>query len=113
MAAHSFRGRRSFWNLDRFLPYCRAIETTGAAVAGERVLDDREAAQEALFTGLRRAEGVDVEAFRRRHGLDPREEWAAALGEAEAAGLVETGRGWLRLTDRGVLVSNEVFRLFV
>jgi oxygen-independent coproporphyrinogen-3 oxidase len=113
MAAHSFRGRRRSWNLDRLALYCRAIETTGAAVAGERVLDHREAAQEALFTGLRRAEGVDVETFRRRHDLDPREEWAAGLEEAEAAGLVETRKGWLRLTDRGVLVSNEVFRLFV
>jgi putative oxygen-independent coproporphyrinogen III oxidase len=113
MAAHSFREGRRWWNHDRFATYCRGVETDGRAVAGERVLGDRERAQEALFTGLRRSEGVDVERFRRRHGLDLRQEWARGLSEAEAAGLVVVAGERLRLTDRGVLVSNEVFRLFV
>jgi len=113
MSAHSFRDSRRFWNLDRFASYCRAIESGASPVAGERHLDAREAAQEALFTGLRRAEGVDLGAFERRHGLDPLVEWGSGLREAEAARLVETSGGHLRLTDRGVLVSNEVFRLFV
>ena len=113
MAAHSFRGGRRFWNLDRFAPYCRAIEEGGTAVAGERLLGDRESAQEALFTGLRRAEGVDLAEYRRRHRLDPLVAWEQGLGEAEAAGLVEVDGQRLRLTDRGVLVSNEVFQLFV
>jgi len=113
MSAHSFRGGRRFWNVDRFAPYCRSIEAGRSPMAGERRLDARESAQEALFTGLRRAEGVDLQAFRRRHGLDPLVEWARGLQEAARARLVETSGGTLRLTERGVLVSNEVFRLFV
>ena len=113
MSAHSFCEGRRWWNLDRFGTYCRAVEAGETATAGERVLGDRERAQEALFTGLRRAEGVDLEGFRRRHGLDPREEWARELTEAEAAGLVAVAGARLRLTDRGVLLSNEVFRIFV
>jgi oxygen-independent coproporphyrinogen-3 oxidase len=113
MSAHSFREGRRWWNLDRFAPYCRAVEAGETAVAGERILSDRERAQEALFTGLRRSEGIDLERFRGRHRLDPREEWGGGLAEAEAAGLVEVAGGRLRLTDRGVLLSNEVFRLFV
>jgi oxygen-independent coproporphyrinogen-3 oxidase len=113
MSAHSLRGERRWWNLDRYATYCRALEEGRGAVAGDRVLGARERAQEALLTGLRRAEGVDLDAFRHRHGIDPSVEWAAGLGEVVQAGLVETAAGRLRLTNRGVLLSNEVFRIFV
>jgi oxygen-independent coproporphyrinogen-3 oxidase len=115
MAAHSYRGRRRWWNRDRFGPYCRSVEEGGgaAAVAGERRLTARERAAEALFTGLRRREGVDLVAYRRRFDLDPLAEWHAGLEPATDAGLVVVEGGRLRLTDRGVLLSNEVFQVFV
>jgi coproporphyrinogen III oxidase-like Fe-S oxidoreductase len=62
---------------------------------------------------LRRRDGLDVGAFRGRHGLDPLAEWKEGLGDAETAGLVVAEAGRLRLTDRGMLLSNEVFRAFV
>jgi oxygen-independent coproporphyrinogen-3 oxidase len=113
MSAHSLRRGRRWWNLDRYATYCRAVEEGRRAVAGERVLDAREWAQDALLTGLRRTEGIDLEAFRHRHGIDPSVEWGIGLGEVAEAGLVETVGGRLRLTDRGMLLSNEVFRVFV
>jgi oxygen-independent coproporphyrinogen-3 oxidase len=113
MSAHSRRGGRRWWNLDRYATYCRAVEEGRGAVAGERLLSARERAEEALFTGLRRAEGIDLEAFRRRHGIDPSVKWGDGLEEVAEAGLVETVGGRLRLTDRGMLLSNEVFRIFV
>jgi coproporphyrinogen III oxidase-like Fe-S oxidoreductase len=87
------------------------VEEGGAAAAraGERLLTPRERAAEALFTGLRRREGVDLQTFRSRHGLDPLEEWKAELRDSFAAGLLAKAEGRLHLTDRGVLVSNEVF----
>ena len=115
MAAHSYRDGRRWWNHDRFATYCRAVEEGGggAAVAGERRLTARERAAEALFTGLRRRDGIDLAAFRKRHELDPLAEWPEGLGAAETAGLVAAGAGRLRLTDRGMLLSNEVFQVFV
>jgi oxygen-independent coproporphyrinogen-3 oxidase len=103
------------WNLDTYGAYCRAVEEGGpaAARAGQRRLNPRERAAEALFTGLRRREGVDASAFRARYGLDPLEEWGKALTGPFAAGLLSLEAGRLRLTDRGVLVSNEVFTALV
>jgi oxygen-independent coproporphyrinogen-3 oxidase len=89
------------------------MEEGGAAVAGERVLAPRERAGEALFTGLRRRAGIDLPDFRRRYHLDPLTEYAEALRDPLQAGLLEAVGGRLRLTTRGVLVSNEVFRAFV
>jgi oxygen-independent coproporphyrinogen-3 oxidase len=115
MSAHSYRDGRRWWNHDRFVTYCRAVEEGGwrAAVAGERHLTPRERTAEALFTGLRRRDGVDLPEFQQRYGLDPLGEWREGLDAARAAGLVVTEHGRLRLTERGMLLSNEVFRAFV
>ena len=115
MSAHSYVDGRRWWNHDRFAIYCRAVEEGGgvAAAAGERRLTARERPAEALFTGLRRRDGVDLAAFRRRHGLDPLVEWADGLDQVAAANLVTVANGRLRLTDRGMLLSNEVFQAFV
>jgi oxygen-independent coproporphyrinogen-3 oxidase len=115
MAAHSYRDGSRSWNHDRFATYCRAVEEGGgkAARAGGRVLERRERAGEALFTGLRLREGVSLGPFRARHGIDPLAEWKGGIEAAASAGLLLVEGDRLRLTDRGVLLSNEVFALFV
>jgi oxygen-independent coproporphyrinogen-3 oxidase len=115
MAAHSYREGRRYWNHDRYTSYCRAVEAGGgpAARAGVRLPSARERAAEALFTGLRRRAGVGLAAFRARYGIDPLSEWQDGLDRAERAGLVAVAGDQLRLTDRGVLLSNEVFASFV
>ena len=113
MSAHSLREGRRWWNLDRYATYCLSIEEGRGSRSGERVLTPRERAEEGLFTGLRLVEGVDIEAFRSRHGIDPLVEWAEELAEVDRAGLVRVAAGRLRLSDRGMLLSNEVFRIFV
>jgi oxygen-independent coproporphyrinogen-3 oxidase len=117
LSAHSYRHGRRWWNVDTYGRYCRAIEEGGAraARAGERGLAPRERRGEALFTGLRRRGGVDLAGFRARYGAGPLDEgeYGASLRDAFDAGLVEVAEGRLRLTDRGVLLANEVFQAFV
>jgi oxygen-independent coproporphyrinogen-3 oxidase len=115
MSAHSYRGDRRWWNVETYGGYCRAMEEGGAAaaVAGDRLISARERAQEALFTGMRRREGVDLEAFRDRYGVDVLATYGRDLEPSFAAGLLERCGSWLRLTERGVLLSNEVLQSFV
>jgi putative oxygen-independent coproporphyrinogen III oxidase len=115
LSAHSYRRGRRWWNLETYASYCAGVERGGAAgaVAGERRLAPRERMGEAAFTGLRRRDGIDLQAFHRHHGADLLREYGSALRDSFAAGLLETKGGRLRLTDRGVLLSNEVFRIFV
>ncbi|HZN55195.1 MAG TPA: radical SAM family heme chaperone HemW [Candidatus Polarisedimenticolaceae bacterium] len=65
--------------------------------------------EEALFLGLRVAEGVDLAALARRYGLDPRTVYAAAWERAEAAGLIALEEDRVRLTPSGRVRSNELF----
>ena len=65
--------------------------------------------EEAMFLGLRMNQGVDLEALRAEFGEGLMQGAVAALGDAEEAGLVEREGGWVRLTARGRMASNEVF----
>lgn len=115
MSAHSYRDGRRSWNVASFGAYCRRVEQGGplAARDGERRLGAEERRAEALFTGLRRAGGVALAEFRSRYGVDPLEAYGASLRDSFRAGLLEVREGRLRLTDAGVLLSNEVFQALV
>ncbi len=115
MSAHSYSGGVRYWNRESFGGYCRAVEEGGAAAAraGERRLSPREAAGEALFTGLRRSAGIDLAGFRERYGVDALDAYRVQLNDSFRAELLTVEQGALRLTSRGALLSNEVFQAFV
>jgi oxygen-independent coproporphyrinogen-3 oxidase len=63
--------------------------------------------------GLRLTEGVDLRALAARYGTDIHARWGASLEPYEAAGLVVRDERRLRLTRRGMLLSNEIVSVFV
>jgi oxygen-independent coproporphyrinogen-3 oxidase len=91
--------------------YVRRLGSGGDAVTMREEPTPRQLAGEALMLGLRTMDGVDEAAFARDHGAPP----AALFPEATVLG---AKRGWLkrvggrlRLTEPGILFSNEIFRL--
>ena len=70
-----------------------------------------EAREEAFFLGLRLNRGVDLQAIARRVGLP--EELANTLAQLCAEGLLEREGEVVRLSERGRLLSNEVFQRFL
>ena len=65
--------------------------------------------EEAMFLGLRMNVGVDLEALGAEFGEALVQGAVAALSDVQEAGLVEREGGWVRLTARGRMASNEVF----
>jgi oxygen-independent coproporphyrinogen-3 oxidase len=91
------------------------LRVLGAAARGtvERI-GLEQGFEEAMFLGLRRNEGVELEALRAEFGEGLVRSALEAMRDVEDAGLVQRSGGWLRLTARGRMVSNEVFeRLLV
>jgi oxygen-independent coproporphyrinogen III oxidase len=76
------------------------------ARAERRSADDLE--NEALWLGLRTADGIDRAAHRLRHGRDPLDGRAAAADRCVAAGWLAVDGARLRLTARGFLFADEV-----
>jgi oxygen-independent coproporphyrinogen-3 oxidase len=66
-------------------------------------------AREALILGLRMTEGVNRPSFASRYGSDPMELLKPHLAELTELGLIRFSANRVRLTMRGMLLSNEVF----
>jgi oxygen-independent coproporphyrinogen-3 oxidase len=111
--AHAYDGRARWMNVKKTESYIESVRATGQAVAERRELSGDELAQDALFMGLRLAEGIHVEEFQKEFGLDVIARYGEEIRRVEEAGLIEFGEGRLRLSDRGRLLSNEVFVVFV
>ncbi|MFV2082619.1 MAG: hypothetical protein ACC669_12240, partial [bacterium] len=64
---------------------------------------------EALMLALRQTGGVDIAHFMLRYGKDPRIIFGPSLKRFRELGLIRTSASRIRLTTRGMLLSNEVF----
>lgn len=79
------------------------------ALAENEQVDEARAMSESLILGLRLAEGVAREAFRSRHGRWPEELFGDSLSWADELGLLDRSGDRLTLTEKGILLSNELF----
>ncbi len=94
-AAHSFDGTTRRWNLRAWEAYRRAIAEGRSAVESEETLTDEQRELEAVYLGLRTAEGFDFAALRRP---SPPPHLAAQGWVYENEGRLRcTPEGWLRL----------------
>lgn len=109
-SAHSFDGRRRWWN-ERKLPAYQARLAAGQRpIAGEEQLAPGELALEELMLALRTADGLDIAGFRRRHGIDVLERNRARLGRLAAEGLLVERGGHLVPTLDGLAVTDSLAR---
>jgi oxygen-independent coproporphyrinogen-3 oxidase len=90
-----------------------------AALAGGPIPAERERLEgaarvgEAAMLALRTAEGVELQSFAERYGVDFLEMYRSVLDELSAAGLVRTGPTHVALTRRGRFLANDVCGSFV
>ena len=92
-SAHSFDGRRRWWNVAQWKRWRDAIEGGASPVAEVERLTDRQLILEAVMMGLRQRSGVDCAALESRFGIDPAAGNAAQIEAWEKA-------GWLRVIGR-------------
>ena len=78
-----------------------------------RVLSADDQIGDALFTGLRLRDGLNLDEWARDRGVDVMGKYGSELEPFIEAGLLELGAGRLWLTRRGMLVANEVMSTFV
>jgi oxygen-independent coproporphyrinogen-3 oxidase len=101
--AHSFDGRLRLANTDNLALYLQLAES-GQSPCAETSISDVE--EEHFFVGLRQSAGIE-----------PTErEWARfakAVDYGVRCGVLESDGRTLRLTTRGFLLSNEIFREFL
>ena len=93
--------------------YIERIARGESAAAESRRLSPSERLGDALFMGLRLADGIDLEQTARRYGVDVWHRHGADLEPFIAAGMLKRNGSRLALTRQGMLVANEVMTVFV
>ena len=106
------------------LPYCQEVRFKNNSnlytylqgdfsYEEEIELSRREAMEEFFFLGLRRMKGVSLIAFAEEFGEDTIDWFDKAISQSIKDGLLEQEGGILRLTPKGIDVSNFVFERFL
>jgi oxygen-independent coproporphyrinogen III oxidase len=107
--AHSTDAGVRWRNVSATADYVQRVNGGQSVQAERRVMTPDERVEEAVFTGLRLVEGIDLAAFRVRYGVDLLARFDQALGDFFDAGLLRHAAGRLALTRAGMLLSNELF----
>lgn len=100
-------------NLSGITEYISAVTSRGHAEAERRPLPPLERLEDALFTGLRLASGIDVELVKSRYGADVWSLYGAELQPFVAEGLLLYDGRCLRLTRAGMLLAHEMMSVFI
>jgi putative oxygen-independent coproporphyrinogen III oxidase len=95
--AHSYRDGRRWWNVRPPQQYLEEVEAGRLPIGGDELLTEDERRTERLLLGLRKADGVPFDWV---DGL--------SLDEFIERGLAERRDGRIALTDRGMLLGNDL-----
>jgi oxygen-independent coproporphyrinogen-3 oxidase len=111
--AHSTRDGVRWRTVSATAEYISTVEAGGQPVAERRILSRQDALEEALFTRLRLAAGIDLELVQSHYGVDVWREFGAELQTFVEAGLLIYDGDALRLTRAGMLLAHEVMTVFI
>lgn len=108
-AAHGHWEGRRYANVRSVGDYSRLLMGGQPVRASEEKLQPEAKARETLVMGLRRLDGISRETFRRETGFDYRQLRGEQIDWLCKLGLLEESDDHLRLTEKGLFVSDSVF----
>jgi len=112
-AAHSCDGKFRYNNPSDVYQYIQLIERFGSAWENKIALSPKMMLEEALFLGLRKTEGLELKPFQQKYGIDILNRFSQEISRLCDAGLIEISNGFVKLSRKGLLLSNEVFQAFL
>jgi oxygen-independent coproporphyrinogen-3 oxidase len=111
--AHSTRAGVRWKNVSSTQEYIDRVAAGGSLTVDVRRLTPDEQLGDALFTGLRLVDGIDVNAIQTRYGVDVWRRFGADLEPFLEAGCLRRTESRLSLTRQGMLLAHEVMSVFV
>lgn len=106
--ACSLLGNQRSANIADIHEYARLLSQGHEPVTLREVIDIRSIAREVVFLGIRTATGVDMQKFKDQFGNDILVELEHNSIQLQKAGLIDILNGCMRLTARGIPVSDAV-----
>ncbi|MBI5892177.1 MAG: radical SAM family heme chaperone HemW [Deltaproteobacteria bacterium] len=104
-------GKR-FWNEEDVFKYMDKIERHGNAASGMEILTKEKAIREFIFLGLRQVNGINAKRFCERFNLPLTDKYFEVIPDLKKNNLIEADGDIIRLTQRGLALSDAVFTEF-
>jgi coproporphyrinogen III oxidase-like Fe-S oxidoreductase len=111
-SAHSFDGRRRWWNERKLHAWEARLAAGERPVTGSETLTAADLALEEVMLALRTAAGIDLAGFRRRHGFDLAARNRHLIASLVAGGRLAERNGRLAPTLAGLAVADSLARSF-
>ena len=108
VGAHSYDGRRRFWNTSSLAEYAEILDSGRLPLCGEEILTPPLRLEEAFMLGLRQDRGVDVRALASTLGIDYPSGWHVRVEQLQDAGWIRFDGTILQLTAKGRLAASSV-----
>ena len=111
-SAHSFIEPQRCWNLSDVDKYIQEIEAGHLPVEETEVLTAEQLIMEAIYLGLRTFNGIDVEEFNQKFGLDFLQIFHQTITELENEGMIQKEQNRVRLSRKGMSFQDSVTAMF-
>jgi oxygen-independent coproporphyrinogen-3 oxidase len=111
--AHSCDGQSRWENVTSVGEYENRLEIGQSPICERHILTTEAQVEEFFFLGLRQTSGVNLAEAADRWGGEHIARWTERLNSLEHDGWLERRDGRVRLADRALLISNEIFQEFV
>lgn len=113
LGSHSYMEGERFHNIYDLQEYIAANGDVSLLKEDIEIITEEDALAEFMFLGLRLTEGVSFARFRERFGKEMQEVYGGQMKELKQEGLLEEDAEGIRLTRRGIDVSNVAFEKFL
>ena len=111
-SAHSFDGKKRWWNLRRTDPWQEAIERGDRPLDNAETLSSRDLLLETLMTGMRTYRGIDCDEIKTRFATDLFALNAQLIERLFHAGLIKRHESRLIPTLDGLAVADSLAAMF-
>jgi oxygen-independent coproporphyrinogen-3 oxidase len=107
-SAHSYDGRRRFWNVANLRKYLETLAENRLPEAGSEQLSQQQKIFETAFLGLRQRRGIDLAGFAKKFCRSFDETFNGVVQEMERGGFLIRRDNSLQLTREGLFVCDEI-----
>ena len=111
--ASGYLGTERYRNHGPIQHYLQPLREDRLPIIETEELSRKQIIEEEMFLGLRKIEGVSLASFENKFEQPLETIYASVLPKLKEEGLIKEEQGFIRLTDKGLILGNEVFQEFI